>query len=512
MPQVRIWLPKFPVTWQSAAMGPTVITTYGKVRGQVRDGVASFLGIPYAASPTGPLRFRPPAPPPAWDGVRDAVRFGATPPKPDYAPPFDVLLPEPNIAGDDWLTVNVWTPEPGAAGLPVMVWIHGGAFSNGNSAIPSYDGHAFARDGVVMVSLNYRLGVDGFALLPDVPANRGLLDQIAALEWVRDNIAAFGGDPGNVTVFGESAGAMSVTTLLSLPRVQGLFAKAITQSGSTQAAADPPDAALVTKELGLALGREATAASLAEVGPPELIQAQITVRDALVTQPDPSRFGATIVTSSMAFIPVVDGDLIPVHPLAAMTAGAGSGVTLLTGTNTEEYRLFLVPTGIAGLMTPEAVDGVLAMLGVTPAVAGLYRANRPDASPGDLFAAVLTDRFFRLPAMAVAEARAAGPAPTFVYEFAWQSPVSGLGACHSLEIPFVFHNLSAAGAELALGPTPPTELADRMHTAWIAFARDGDPGWRAFDGTYPVMIFDSPGRGIQADPRGDERRIWAQAG
>lgn len=492
-------------------MEPTVITTSGKVRGQVRDGVTSFLGIPYAANPVGPLRFRAPSPPPAWDGIRDAGRFSATPPKPDYPPPFDTLLPEPNIAGDDWLTVNVWTPDPGRAGLPVMVWIHGGAFSNGNAAVPVYGGHSFARDGVVMVSLNYRLGVDGFALLPGVPANRGLLDQIAALEWVRDNIAGFGGDPGNVTVFGESAGAMSVTTLLSLPRAQGLFTRAITQSGALQAAADPADAALVTKELGLALGREATAASLGQVGLPELIQAQRTVRDAVSSQPDPARFGPTIVASTMAFIPVIDGDLIPVHPLAAITAGAGSGVTLLTGTTTEEYRLFLVPTGVAGLMTEQGLDGLLAMLGVGPAVAGLYRANRPGASPGDLLAAVLTDRFFRLPALAVAEARPGGPAPTYLYEFAWPSPVSGLGACHSLEIPFVFDNLSAEGAELALGPAPPAGLAGQMHAAWIAFARDGDPGWRAFDESYPVMIFDAPGGGVQTDPRGDERRIWGRS-
>jgi len=487
-------------------MEPIVVTRYGKVRGQVRDGVASFLGIPYAASPTGPLRFRPPAPPAAWDGVREASRLGATPPKPDYAAPFDTLLPEPNIAGDDWLTVNVWTPDPGRAGLPVMVWIHGGAFSNGNSAIPTYDGHAFARDGVVMVSLNYRLGIDGFAQLPDAPANRGLLDQIAALEWVRDNIAAFGGDPGNVTIFGESAGAMSVTTLMSLPRAQGLFAKAITQSGAAQAAADPADADLVTKELGLAVGRDATAASLGEVGLPELIRAQIAVRDALVAQPDPARFGATIVASSMAFIPVIDGDLIPVHPLTAIAAGASSGVPLLTGTTTDEYRLFLVPTGIAALITEEALASLLPALGIGSAVADLYRASR--RSPGDVFAALLTDRFFRLPALAVAGARARGPAPTYVYEFAWASPVGGLGACHSLEIPFVFDNLSAEGAEPALGAAPPAALAGRMHAAWLAFARDGHPGWGAYDDTCPVMIFDEPGGGVELDPRGDERRIW----
>ena len=498
-------------------MGPTVITRYGRVRGQWRDGVARFLGIPYAASPTGPLRFRAPAPPQAWDGTREADRFGATPPKPAYPVPFDTLLPEPDIAGDDWLTVNVWTPDPGQAGLPVMVWIHGGAFSNGNSAIPSYDGQAFARDGVVLVSLNYRLGVEGFALLPDAPANRGLLDQIAALEWVRDNIAAFGGDPGNVTVFGESAGAMSVTTLLSLPRAHGLFARAITQSGAAQAMADPADATLVTKELGAVLGRSASAASLADVSLPEIIAAQVAVRDALSAQPDPARFGPTIVASTMAFIPVADGTLITEHPLPAITAGAGAQIPLLTGTTADEFRLFLIPTGLAALVTDEALPGLLAAMGIAAPVADVYRAARPDDSPGEVLAAMLTDRSFRLPALAVAEARSAwqatakGPqAPTYVYEFAWPSPVIGLGACHSLEIPFVFDNLSADGAELALGAAPPQALADRMHAAWVAFACDGDPGWRSFDEKYPVMIFKADSSGVQQDPRGKERRSWAR--
>jgi para-nitrobenzyl esterase len=489
-------------------MGPTACTTSGRVRGQVRDGVASFLGVPYAASPTGDLRFRRPARPRPWSGVREASSFGPTPPKPDYAAPFGELLPEPDIAGDDWLTVNVWAPAD-AAGLPVMVWIHGGAFSNGNAAVPIYNGQAFARDGVVLVSINYRLGVDGFALLPDAPANRGLLDQIAALEWVRDNIAAFGGDPANVTIFGESAGAMSVTSLLAAPRAQGLFAKAITQSGAGQAAADPADAALVTKELGQALGLEATARNLAGVDVASLIGAQAAVRDALAAQPEPARFGATVVASSMAFVPVVDSDLIPDQPVAAIAAGTGAGVPLLTGTTTEEFRLFLVPSGVAGLVTDEGLAMALGALGISASVAGLYRANRPDASPGDLLCAVLTDRFFRLPALAVAQARAAAPAPTFVYEFAWRSPVGGLGACHGLEIPFVFDNLAASGAEAILGPAPPAALASQMHAAWISFARDGDPGWRRFDDSYPVMIFDGAGGGLADDPRGDERGIWA---
>jgi len=320
-------------------------------------------------------------------------------------------------------------------------------------------------------------------------------------------------------VFGESAGAMSVTTLLSLPRAHGLFARAITQSGAAQALADPADAALVTKELAVAAGRPATAASLAEMSLPELIAAQVAVRDALAAQPDPARFGPTVVASTMAFIPVADGTLISEHPMAAITAGAGAEIPLLTGTTADEFRLFVVPTGLAALVTDDALPALASGLGIPAPVADLYRASRPDDSPGDLLAAMLTDLFFRLPALAVAEARSPGQAragrpqaPTYMYEFAWPSPVSGLGACHSLEIPFVFDNLSAEGAEQALGATPPQALADRMHAAWVAFARDGDPGWRAFDDTYPVMIFEANGGRAQLDPRGKERRSWTQGG
>jgi para-nitrobenzyl esterase len=496
-------------------MEPVVHTKCGPVRGQVRDGVASFLGIPYAASPTGGLRFAAPVPPEPWADVLDGCAFGPTPPKPAYPAPFDALLKEPDIAGDNWLNLNVWTrPDHGSANsarLPVMVWIHGGAFANGNSAIPWYDGHGFAKAGVVLVSINYRLGVDGFALLPDAPANRGLLDQIAALEWVRDNISAFGGDPANVTIFGESAGAMSVITLLSLPRAAGLFAKAIAQSGATQAAADPADAALVTAELGEALGpaladTDVTATGLAGVKIDTLIAAQAAVRDALAADPNPARFGASIVVSSMPFVPVIDDDLMTEHPLAAIAAGAGSTVPLLIGTNTEEFRLFLVPPGTVDLITPDLLPFVSGAIGADQGVIGRYQANRPGASAGDVFAALLTDKFFRLPALAVAQARSGGPAATFCYEFAWGHPPIGAG--HSLEIPFVFDNLAVAADDPVIGADPPQELADEMNSAWVRFATGGDPGWPAFDDSRPVRIFDADGGRIEHDPRGDERAIW----
>ena len=508
-------------------MGPTVATKYGTLRGQLHDGVASFLGIPYAASPTGSRRFKAPMPPESWTGVRDALAYGPTPPKPDYPSPFDTLFAEPNIAGDDWLNLNVWTPDPEATDLPVMVWIHGGAFANGNSAIPLYDGHAFARDGVVLVSINYRLGVDGFALLPDAPANRGLLDQIAALEWVRDNISSFGGDPGNVTIFGESAGGMSVITLLSMPGTAGLFAKAIAQSGAAQAAAALADAALVTAELARVLaaaegtaGPELTAnqmaradlpaltaTDLAKADLPALIAAQATVRDALAADPDPGRFGPSIVASTMAFIPVIDGDCLPEHPLTRIAAGSGSDVPLMIGTNSDEFRTFLVPSGMADLITEEVLASMAGAIGAGKEVVDLYRDHREGASPGDLLAALLTDRFFLLPALVVAEARAHGPAATFCYEFAWQHPQVGAG--HGLDVPFVFDNLAAQGAELVAGRDAPRDVATEMHMTWIRFAAGGGPGWPAYDASRAVMVFNTGGGGgVRSDPRREEREIW----
>jgi len=500
-------------------MRPTAETKYGTLRGQLRDGIASFLGIPYAASPTGRRRFKAPVPPEPWTGVREAAAYGPTPPKPDYPPPFDTLFAEPNVPGDEWLNLNVWTPDPEAAGLPVMVWIHGGAFANGNSAIPLYDGHAFARDGVVLVSINYRLGVDGFALLPDAPANRGLLDQIAALEWVRDNISSFGGDPGNVTIFGESAGGMSVITLLSMPAATGLFARAIAQSGAAQAAAAPADAALVTAELGRALAAadahqagagparaEVTAAGLARVELPALIAAQAAVRDALAARPDPARFGPSIVASTMAFIPVIDGDCLPDHPPVRIAAGSSSDVPLLIGTNSDEFRTFLVPSGMSDLITEDVLANMARAIGAGNEVIDVYRDHRKGASPGDLLAALLTDRFFLLPALAVAEARADGPAATHIYEFAWRHPQVGAG--HGLDVPFVFDNLAAEGAELVAGRDAPRGLATQMHATWISFAGGADLSWPAYSGSRAVMLFDGGGGGVRYDPRREEREIW----
>jgi para-nitrobenzyl esterase len=479
-----------------------VATSYGKVRGRVEEGVARFLGIPYAAAPFGANRFREPVAPEPWDGVRDAFEYGPTAPKPGYPPVFAALLPDPEMPGEDCLNLNVWAPV-GAHGAPVMVWVHGGAFRNGSGAVEHYGGTSFARDGVVCVTFNYRLGLEGFVQLPGAPANRGLLDQIAALEWVRDNIAAFGGDPGNVTVFGESAGAMSVITLLSLDL--GLFHKAIAQSGGGQVVQTEDDALRVTAELAAKLGVPPTAEAFAGLDARAAIPAQAELADELTANPDPARWGRSTVASGLPYVPVLDGELLRKRPVDAIADGAGHNVPLLTGTTTEEYRLFVVPPGLAPLITAERLDGILSRRGFDPALARRYGANRPGATHGDVLCAIITDSFFRIPTYRVAEGRGQN---THVYEFAWRSPVQELGACHALEIGFVFDTLGAPGSSLT-GPNPPQQLSLLMHRAWVDFATKGDPGWPPYDTeARPVMVFDGDGGRLVRDPRGDERRLW----
>jgi para-nitrobenzyl esterase len=490
-------------------MTEIVATTAGKVRGVRADGVTAFLGIPYAAAPVGPALFAAPARHAGWDGVRDATRMGATAPKPGYSPPIAELLADPSVPGDEFLNVNVWTPDPGGAGLPVMVWIHGGAFRNGSNAVSTYDGSAFARDGVVLVSLNYRLGAPGFAVLADAPANLGLHDQLAALAWVQDNIAAFGGDPANVTVFGESAGAMSVTTLVAVTAGSGLFAKAIAQSGAGHTVATVEDARQVSAELARRLDVEPTAAAFGAVPVDRLITAQQAVTLDVMNSSDRSRWGESVVAAGIPFLPVVDGELVTERPVDAIAAGIGHDVPMIIGTTTQEYRLFLVPAGIAEAATTDMVRGVTASRHGRPETVDVYSANRPGASPGDLLAAVLTDQFFRVPAVRLAEARADAPTGTWCYEFAWGTPVRGLGACHTLEIGFVFDTIADPETVRLNGPDAPSALAEDMHGRWVAFARDGDPGWPAYDpGRRAVLTFDSPSSTVVDDPRADERALW----
>lgn len=490
-----------------------VTTRQGDVRGSAADhGVTAFKGLPYAAPPFGPRRFGAPQPPEAWTGVRHATAYGPTVPHPGYAPPFDRMLPDPQIPGEDCLNLNVWTPtaDP-AARLPVMVWIHGGAFVNGSGAVPTYDGTAFARDGVVLVTINYRLGVEGFLWLDDGINNRGLLDQIAALQWVQENIAAFGGDPGNVTVFGESAGGMSIGALLAAPRAEGLFHRAIVQSGAAHHAITPDTARLVAGELGRRLGVELTAEAIAAVPGEELLRAQVAVTQEAQSAPDPARWGE-VASNLMAFEPVVDGDVLPGLPIERIAAGAAPGVAILSGSNAEEHNLYLVPPGITEAMPEEGPAGVAAAYGLdVDAALAAYRAQRPDGTPGQVVSDVMTDWFFRIPAIRLSEARATAGEGSWHYEFTWGSPLfeGRMGACHALELGFVFDTLGEGSSAGLAGPDAPQELADAMHRAWVAFATTGDPGWPPYDlERRPVMRFAASRSVVVDDPRGATRRLW----
>src|SRR5580693_9777563 len=244
-----------------ASAAPVVHTKDGQVRGSVENGAVVFRGIPFAKPPVGALRFQAPAPPEPWEGVRDATAFGPRAPQaPCPGMPAEPASPDTG----EWLTLNVWTPDVAAKTLPVLVWIHGGAYLFGSAADDGYDGSRFARAGAVFVSLNYRLGVEGFAQIPGAPANRGLLDAVAALTWVRENIEGFGGDPANVTVFGESAGAGVIASLLAMGQAKGLFNRAIAQSvpGSYFTRALAEDIArAIAEQAGLPLTFDALAAA-----------------------------------------------------------------------------------------------------------------------------------------------------------------------------------------------------------------------------------------------------------
>ena len=420
---------------------------------------------------------------------------------------MDRLLPASVSPGPDYLSVSVWTPDPGAARLPVLVWLHGGAFVRGAASIPVYDGSAFARDGVVLVGVNYRLGLPGFAVVRGAPQNLGIRDQLLALQWVQDNLAAFGGDPARVTVMGESAGGMSVVTLLASPAADGLFAQAVMQSGNATIAAHPDDARRVTEAVAARLGVPATADALGDADPDALLAAQTAVGIEIATRPDPDRWGASVIRSGlgvMSLFPTLDGDVVPDLPLTRVAAGAASRIPLLTGTTTEEFRLFTVPTGMAGGLTEDGLSATLARYGWDAAVARRYAAARPGASPGDVLTAMLTDAAFRAPTVALAEAQHTAGAETFVYELAWATPVGGLGACHALDLAFVFDNLGAKGESELIGPEPPQPLADAMHAAWVAFATAGDPGWQHYTpAERAVMVFDVRSAVVH-DPRADE--------
>lgn len=458
-----------------------VKTTSGEVRGEPRDGLVAFLGVPYAAAPVGALRFAEPQPHASWEGVRDATTPGPT--APYGARPFPGLDIAPLVGGgwvkgDDYLAVNVWTPDPQAKGLPVMVWIHGGGFVVGSKDASVNDGSAFARSGVVCIGINYRLGLNGFLPIPGVPTNLGLRDQIAALKWVQQNAAAFGGDPANVTVFGESAGAMSIGNLVASPLAKGLFRRAIIQSGHGGMTRDIGIVQRSVQKLAKVLRITPDKAGYDSLSAEQMIVAaetannpksRVNLRDAEGREP---------VFGISKFAPVHGDDVIPEPSHQALAKGAGAEVDVLIGSNAEEMNLYFVPTGVR-----EKVGKLLAWFIVSRSLPNARKILKTygGGKPGDVFTRAMHDLVFRWPARRFAEEHRGR---THVYEFEWRSPAVGgeLGAAHGMEMPFVFDTLATVtGSEGIAGENPPQELADRTHKLWVGFARDGSLPWAPFD-------------------------------
>ncbi|MDL5160377.1 carboxylesterase/lipase family protein [Actinomycetospora termitidis] len=458
-------------------------TTYGRVRGRVEDGLHVFRGIPFAAPPVGTRRFAAPEPPEPWADILDATAFGPVPPQSamSVAGPD---APRPVDDGRGWLTANVWSADVDGR-RPVMVWIYGGAYRAGSSAEPGYEGTVLAREhGVVVVTFNHRVGVEGYGQIEGAPANRGLLDQVAALEWVRDNAAAVGGDPAQVTVFGESAGAGAVASLLAMPRAVGLFRRAIAQSvPGTFFSADLAADVMITIAAGL--DRRATVDDLRDVDPDELA----TAADRLRMREHLDRWGVVALTPT-PFSPVVDGDVLPTTPWRALREGAAADVELIVGHNRDEFRLFLALAGVLGTVTPGMAEGTLTAFAPD---ADAFRAAYPDASDEKLVELVQSDWLFRMPSLRLAQEH---QGRSHVYELTLEAPGRGgvLGACHGLDVPLVFGTAGGALGTMLLGaePGPEVEAASAaMRAAWTGFARGEGPGWPAWSEAREAWVVDA---------------------
>jgi para-nitrobenzyl esterase len=507
----------------SAALPPVVETATGKIRGSVAGGIHAFKGIPYGASTAGASRFRPPQPVAAWSRVRDVLAYQSKAPQSPAqvkrrAEMDNILGPvDGSPESEDCLTLNIWTR--GIAGKrPVMVWLHGGAFAYGSGNRAVTDGANLARRGdVVVVSVNHRLNICGYLHLEDVAGERfagsgnaGSLDMVAALEWVRDNIAAFGGDAGNVTIFGESGGGGKVSALLVMPAANGLFHRAVIQSGAA--------VRFTTRERANALT--------------DAVVKQLGGVDKLQDAPLAALLGAIIPASKAAgprafplldrydFGPVIDGAVVTQHPAEPSTSPLGDAIPLMIGGTAREASLFLDDDAVwhRALGEDQLRDRIAAVAGPeTDAALKLYRELLPGASAGDRLIAALTGSNFSVRTWLYAERRAArGGASVYHYSLDWPSPFAGgrMGAHHAMDLPFVFDTtdvpLSTKGADGA------PELAAAMSATWAAFARTGKPdnpaipAWPAYDAaTRATMVFDTRCRVVN-DPLREARLLWSR--
>ncbi len=489
-----------------------VETTHGKVRGYSRRGVIKFKGIPYATPPIGNLRFKAPAPVEPWSDVRDATKYSPVAPQPPSA--LEALFGEQMPQSEaECLTLNIWTPRLDNGKRSVMFWIHGGGFITGNGA--SLDGSRLVlRGNVVVVSINYRLGYLGFLYMPEVPdtnANVGLLDMIAALKWVKENISLFGGNPNNVTIFGESAGGFAVSSLLAMPAAKRLFHRAIPQSGAAHKLGFNPIAGIkvyenLLKDLGLKKG---DIEALRKVPTEKFIVPQDTI---LRIQEGVLRLG-----------PVVDKMTLPDHPLDAIRKGFAKDIDIFIGSNLDESKLWLMWTPQANELTEEKLlQNVNNLMTYSKKdekkskeLIEIYRKLRK--TPRNIMDAISTDYMFRIPAIQLAKAQCEYQPNTYMYLFAWKSPMEGgkYGAVHALELPFVFGLLGNQDIGFFPRKTDETQnLSEKMMDAWISFAHNGNPNHNnipelpSYDKEKRSTIIFDKEITIEEDPYSNERMAW----
>lgn len=498
----------------------TVVNTKsGKVEGLYEDQQYVFKGIPYAAPPVGELRWLPPQPVKPWDGVRPAKKFGTISPQ-SQMPGADMIsslaVDEPQ--NEDCLFLNIWTPSIDDARRPVMVWIHGGAFLIGSGSQKMYRRNTIVpRCDIVLVSINYRLGALGFMNLKEltggkIPATgcEGLLDQIAAIEWVRDNIEGFGGDPDNITVFGESAGGMSIGCLMGMPAARGKFQKSILESGAANTVSSLEEASSAAAQFLDVLGLRSN-----DIG----VLRSLTVEQLLSAQQKLGDIMRTRDSRITPFQPVVDGVAMPEIPIKAIIKGSASSIKTLAGSNLEEFKLFNIMEpdfsnlNEAGMV--KRLEGLIPTQHVPGVIAAYQRGSEKRGErthAADILSAIQTDLMFRIPALRLVEAQCTHNQPAYSYLFTWKSPAMGgiLGACHVLEIGFVLGNYDDS---FCGSGSDADALSRKIQDAWSAFARTGDPScgsigkWEPYGGSRTTMILDKACR-LENAPYEEERRIW----
>jgi para-nitrobenzyl esterase len=505
-------------------------TAYGKVRGRSAAGIHSFLGVRYGASTAGANRFKPPQKPKPWAGVQDAFSYGASAPQSNPARRADAASPSEIGAliggtddprppeSEDCLFLNIWTPGVNDNGKrPVMFWLHGGGFTSGSDSSALYIGANLARRGnVVVVGINHRLGALGYTHLGDLggeafahSGNAGMLDAIAALEWVRENIERFGGDPNRVLIFGESGGGQKVSMLLGAPPAKGLFHRAVIESGPGPKMMERERATEIARMLLAEVDLDAKhAAELQSLPLDKIMRAQFALGPKLRGTPG----------MIDGFAPVLDPTVLPAHPFYPRATGVSEDVPVIIGNNRTEMTLFAdrpafsldengMQARVKGVVGDHAAE-----------VIDVYRRAHPNATPSDLFFLIWTDHPTTIYSNNIAERRAAlGKAPTYRYRFDWETPALGgrLKSPHTLEMPFVFDNVQVAPG-LTGGASPEAvALAARVSEAWTAFATTGDPNtrrselpaWPAYDSSRrATMLFNNISR-VADDPDAEERKI-----